>query len=737
MDRWRGLGARRAVGRVGIDGDVLSGAPGWLWPFWAERQLDPESPAFVPRGDGPFLANVTHRNWTMVGNLASPWAATVDPRGLVTPWAGGWSLDWWVGADDRWHLPSREAAVRQSLAGSMPVVETAMRIPGGDAVERVYALPASGPRGTGGVPPTMAARAAKGSRGELVVVEIENRSPVPVAVAIALRPYNPEGLAAMGEIDLEGTTVSVDGRPALLLPRPPAGVAGSTYEAGDSVHRVTAGQAAAGPLRVEDPDGLAQATFVYPLPHRATIRVGMPLKPERRPHRKGAAPPPAAGGGIEAVGIDGARWAAPADVVRGWEARLRRGLRLDLPDPRLRAAVDANRAYLLLFHTGAEITPASRSGRAVSFRESAPMVVALDRFGFHTEAAEVLRARPWRSPGSDSGRLRTWEAYAGALWAVAQHHRMTGDAALLGDLIPAVREGVRLLAGHHAVSGLPYQQGFWCVRGLVDGAWLLRLAGDGAGADEAEAAAGQLRDAITASLESVAARLGRPAMPAAPGRGFDAGMIGSLVACAPLGLLPADDPWVTGTLDVVRERFCLGDAYYDSLSHTGLRPALTLQIAACELEGGDQRAWRRLRRLLDGATPTFTWPEAVHPRLGGGCGGDGHDGGAAAAFLGFVRQVVVREAPTGGLALATIFPPEWAGQPLEVQDAPTHHGRISYALRWHGDRPALLWQCERPGVPLTVPGLDRSFSTTEQSGEALLAPYRARIPIPLQDAGQV
>src|SRR5439155_879676 len=80
-------------------------APGWLWPFWAERQLDPESPSFVARGESPALTNVTHRNWTLVGNLASPGRAAVDPRGLVTPWAGGWSLDWWIGAEDRWHLP--------------------------------------------------------------------------------------------------------------------------------------------------------------------------------------------------------------------------------------------------------------------------------------------------------------------------------------------------------------------------------------------------------------------------------------------------------------------------------------------------------------------------------------------------------------------------------------------------------------------------------------------------------
>jgi hypothetical protein len=213
-------------------------------------------------------------------------------------------------------------------------------------------------------------------------------------------------------------------------------------------------------------------------------------------------------------------------------------------------------------------------------------------------------------------------------------------------------------------------------------------------------------------------------------------MIGSLAACVPLALLPPDDPWVAGTLDALRERCCLGDVFYEGLHLRGLSPALTLRIAACELEAGDQRAWRRLRRTLDAATSTFTWPEAVHPRLGGGSAGEGHHGGAAAAFLGLVRQVVVREPPAGGLSLLTVFPAEWAGQPLEVHDAPTGRGRISYALRWHGERPALLWQCEHPGVPLTAPGLDPSFSTTEQSGEALLRPYRARIPIPVEDAGR-
>jgi hypothetical protein len=75
-------------------------------------------------------------------------------------------------------------------------------------------------------------------------------------------------------------------------------------------------------------------------------------------------------------------------------------------------------------------------------------------------------------------------------------------------------------------------------------------------------------------------------------------------------------------------------------------------------------------------------------------------------------------------------PDHWLGQGWEVHGAPTAHGRLSYAIRWHGERPALLWELEpHPGtegeaapVRLTVPGLDPDWSTTLARGEALLAP---------------
>ena len=45
-----------------------------------------------------------------------------------------------------------------------------------------------------------------------------------------------------------------------------------------------------------------------------------------------------------------------------------------------------------------------------------------------------------------------------------------------------------------------------------------------------------------------------------------------------------------------------------------------------------------------------------------------------------------------GLALSPGVPDAWLGQGWEVHDLPTAEGRLSYAIRWHGDRPALLWE---------------------------------------------
>jgi hypothetical protein len=90
---------------------------------------------------------------------------TVRPWGAVVPWGQETpeTLDWYVAADDRWHVPAQEPTVRQTRIEGAPVIETRIRIPDGDAVQRIWAVP----DGDGNV-----------------IIEFENESPLPFAIAV-------------------------------------------------------------------------------------------------------------------------------------------------------------------------------------------------------------------------------------------------------------------------------------------------------------------------------------------------------------------------------------------------------------------------------------------------------------------------------------------------------------------------------------------------------------------------
>ena len=66
---------------------------------------------------------------TSVGVVGGGPPSTVDDVGTLTPAGAAWTCEWWIGGDDRWHLPTNEVAVRQQRIHHAAVVETAMRVP--------------------------------------------------------------------------------------------------------------------------------------------------------------------------------------------------------------------------------------------------------------------------------------------------------------------------------------------------------------------------------------------------------------------------------------------------------------------------------------------------------------------------------------------------------------------------------------------------------------------------------
>jgi hypothetical protein len=88
-------------------------------------------------------------------------------------------------------------------------------------------------------------------------------------------------------------------------------------------------------------------------------------------------------------------------------------------------------------------------------------------------------------------------------------------------------------------------------------------------------------------------------------------------------------------------------------------------------------------------------------------------------LLGEVHRAVARERKKV-LELLPGFRAEWLGTNLAVSDFPLAAGRASFALRWHGARPALLWDVPN-GTRIATPVLDPAFASDDPVGEALLA----------------
>ena len=92
-----------------------------------------------------------------------------------------------------------------------------------------------------------------------------------------------------------------------------------------------------------------------------------------------------------------------------------------------------------------------------------------------------------------------------------------------------------------------------------------------------------------------------------------------------------------------------------------------------------------------------------------------------ARLLGHVYNRLVRPV-VGGADLLPWLPREWYGQSVEAHNLRVPAGTVGVAVRWHGARPALLWECSAP-MQLTASALDPSWSVAATTGgEALLNP---------------
>ena len=680
----------------------------WIWPYWVERQFDPSDDAFIPRAFSITHVNLTHRNWTAIGLPDCPQFPVVDPRGLVTPHYDGWSIDAWLLADDGTRLfPSRADEAQQTL-------DLADQ-------ERLHI--------------TTSIRLHDSMLSEDVYVEWQNGKPVcrllftgamPTSgwLAVVLRPCNPEGVSLVDDLSLETgrKTWRINEKDAVHFDQSPERHFASNYRDGDVLFQLPDGTQDSS---AECPTGMVTAAALFRIESGESCDVGLSVPLAERVDERS----------VHAAG--------PV----GWSASLQSAARLSIPDARFQRLYE-QALYSLILMTPDDVFPGPYTYKRFWFRDASFILNALLCVGLKERVKTVLDLYPERQrvTGYFHSQDGEWDSNGEALWILERY------LTLCPGPVPeawqtAVEKGARWIvrkcirfpadpryrglmpagfsAEHLGPNDYYYWDNFWSVAGLIAAARLLDRAGAQDEATlQADAAIAYL-ERIEQSLAEGQARLGRPAMPAAPTRRLDAGAIGSLVAGYPLQLFPGDDPRLRDTVEYLMRHCFFRGCFFQDMIHSGMNAYLTLHIAQVLLRAGDDRHRALIRQVADSASPTGQWPEAIHPRTGGGCMGDGHHVWASAEWVMIIRNLFMREEGRTLILGAGLFP-EWLTPGAELEFGPglTEFGRVTIRIQ-PGDRDTrVCWEADWHTPPdrllLALPAHERQEVESTSPGEIRL-----------------
>ncbi|MGB8647004.1 MAG: hypothetical protein WCF84_17340 [Anaerolineae bacterium] len=686
-----------ARGRLNLE--FLDDHSDWVLPYWAVHQLNPGDPAYSARGFQPVLLNTGYRDWTGIGNPASPREAIVDPRGLVTPQFDGWSLDTWLRVDDELFFPSRMETpyLEQRLDENLPIVQTRYEPRGLRVLQEAFAVKDSGNNDW-----VIAATTVENPRGD----------PRTATLYLCPRPFNPEGVGLIKQIEFrpgQGETPYtfwVNASLGGLIPQPDA-VACANEQRGDVAFEILALDSS---KQAASPAGVATGAAAYQIelaPHTSRIITGvLPMT------------------AVSQVPAEVVAWTRPEEFVKlkratatRWRDLMAQGMRIRVPDDRLQDAFEANKAYLLLFHDGDFITPGPYTYHEFWFRDAAYMLHALDQLGYHDQVADVLKTFPRRQQkdGYFLAQEGEWDSNGQALWTWAEHTRLSGELQTLAEQywpmlnaahwIDYKRQATRnnperlpehglfpsgMSAEHLGANDFFYWDDLWGLAGLRAAGYAAKLFDKKEDALKLDAAYQAFSADLDASLARAAERTHAAWMPASPYRNADSAMVGNLVALYPLQLLTPDDPRIVATLDELRRVAWQEGTFFHQVGHAGFGTYLALHVAGCYLYQRRTEAWPIIFWLLQHATPTFTWAEAISPQTHHGDMGDGHHGWAAADWISIVRNALLFEEGQH-LVLTPALPIDWTHETLSLQvdKAATNFGEVGYTIAF-GERAATL-----------------------------------------------
>jgi hypothetical protein len=679
----------------------------WVWPYWVERQFNPAEDSFIPRAFSFSHVNLTHRNWTAVGLPNVPFYSIVDPRGLVTPFHDSWSLDFWMlGEKDRMLLPSKLTRAEQRLE-LIPGPSVVSYFEDGDWrlntevwMERDGDVPSC-------------------------VIRIHATAAPGTMLAVAMRPYNPEGVSFIDSLKIETDRRHwrVNSHGHVRFNRLPDRCYFSNYRAGDVLNLIGHGAESTG---VDCSASMATGAALFSLAQFQD----QPLE-------------------VRVAVLDERTLQPPTlKTASDWPGEIATCSRLQIPDPLLQRLYDAAVASLIL-HAPGEVFPGPYTYKRFWYRDAAFILNALVTLGAGERVRRALDLFPRGQTLTGYFRSQDgeWDSNGEVLWILHRYLQLAGTALPQGWESP-VRQGANWIikkrlpkniaephaglfpagfsAEHLGPNDFYYWDDYWGVAGLRCAAEMLEPTAEEEARVFREAAA-DFQESIVTSFQHIPTRRFKGAVSASPHRRMDAGAVGSLVADYPLQLFAPGDERVMKTIEYLLAHSSFDGGFFQNMIHSGINAYLTLHLAQVLLRAGDHRALDLVDTVARLASPTGQWPEAIHPRTGGGCMGDGHHVWASAEWALMIRNLFVREEGEK-LIVGTGLMSRWLEQrePLTFGPTATPFGPVTVRINPESSHDFLLtleseWRGKAPAIEVRVPGC--SCEPTPKSAHQFLIKF--------------
>jgi len=638
----------------------------WLWPYWLHRQMNPLNVEFIPTGVNLITLNLTRRNWTSIGVPQSKHESMVDPVGMLTTRAWGPSIFSYLKCNGKSYFP-QETSLSQTRNQNYPEIITDYKTD----------LPISW---------QFKVKSLDVFGEELVdcIYEIANSSDQPIRLifGLAIRPYNAITIGHINSLKFKNRLWRVNYRPYLLLKEAPTRTIISDRHCGDPLFYPDNERE-----ELKSRTGLISGLSEYELTLNAyetrTIEC-YALVEKRGVHPDGS---------FERVS-DANLQTSRDSFYQHNDENLNDGLVVKTPDQKLNLFFNALKNHIHVFDDGDLFTPGSFLYHTSWVRDTAFMALCYENLSWqkrvHEKVVGLLKFQ--KRDGFFRSQNGEWDSNGEALFTMINHIRHTGDLEFAKAVYPKLYKGAKWLykmtrnefngllpaglsAEHFGPNDIYFWDDFWAIAGLKELLWLTKTLNK---SDQ------WLRDFISdyerslkVSIILTTQKSLNGALPCSPSRHMDSAAIGNLIAVSPLHLISIDERWVRPTVDYLWNNSVIDGLLFHGIVHTGLNPYLSIQLARVLLAMNDSRFFVMLNALMTKASGTFTWPEAINPRTGGGCMGDGDHGWACAEFLSLVREMFVRESDDEIILCSGVLP-EWSS--IKISNASTRFGTIDYEL---------------------------------------------------------